>query len=104
MLDLSDTCVLAIDDNLSSNYVGGGDIFSHSDSYPTLSHMLSASDTQLSPSLTSQQSAPTIQRQVAPTSNCHMNVTLSQPLQQQQALTVSAQPRQSLPLGNSVLL
>jgi len=94
MVDLSDSCVLGIDDNVSSSYAGA-DMFSNSDSYPTLSHMLSPSD---APSSLSQQSVPTVQRQT--TSNCHVAVVTSS---QQQPSTISAQPRQNLPLGNSLL-
>ena len=78
--------MLAIDDNVSSNYPG--DIFSNSDNYPTLSHMLSTSSTQPSPSM--QQSSPTVQQQA--TANCHISVASSQDLPP----TISTQQRQNL--------
>jgi len=93
LTDLSDNCVLALDDNVSSNYAD--DMFSNADSYPTLSHMLSPSATQSSPSM--QQPPSTVPCQA--TSNCHISVASSQ----HQPPTISTQQRQNLhTLGNAV--
>jgi len=84
--DLSDSCVLALDD-MSPNYAG--DVFSNSDSYPALSHMLSPSVTQASSAMQQQQQPPpssTVHRQA--TSNCHIN--------QHSPSTISTQQRQNL--------
>jgi len=96
--DLGDGCILPLDENVPSNYAG--DIFSNSDSYPTLSHMLSSTTTQASlPVMQPQQLPSTVQHHVA--SNCHITVTSSQ----HQSNTVSTQPRQNLqPLGREQML
>jgi len=73
--DLNDSSVLAaIDDNLSSSYAG--DMFANSDSYPTLSHVLSPSIPQQQPSAAAiQQSHPPSTVHCQATSDCHIPVT-----------------------------
>jgi len=83
LTDLSDSCVLALEDGVSANYTG--DIFSDADSYQTLSHILSPGVTQSSSAVQQQQQPPsTVQHQV--TSNCHITV----------ASTISAEQAPSL--------